>query len=88
MNVDTLYGFYLLTEAGLVVHNPKWVDRYGKSMRCLLALDSKPEKKTTAYLRESYKNSAESAKFFATYPEDLSGKSITELRRLRAGVSK
>lgn len=79
---NEVYGYYLLVEQNLPVYNPQYVARYGSFMRCLMRLGYK-HKKNEAYLRESYLNSAESAKFFATYPKDLSGMSVRELRALR-----
>lgn len=82
LNVFEVYGYFLLEKEGLVVYNPEYVARYGSFMYCLMQLDNK-KKKNDAYLRESYKNSAESAKFFATYPKDLSKASSIEKRMLR-----
>lgn len=79
---NEVYGYYLLVEQNLPVYNPQYVARYGSFMWCLMRLDYK-KKKNDAYLRESYTNSAESAKFFATCPKDLSGMSARELRALR-----
>lgn len=84
LDFNEVYGYYLLVEEGLNIYNPQYVARYGSFMRCLKRLDYKQEKKTTKYLRESYSNSAASAKFFATYPKDLSGMSPRDLRRLRS----
>lgn len=82
-NFNEVYGYYLLAQEGLLVYNPKYVARYGSFMRCLKRLKYKPKKETTPYLEESYRNSAESAKFYATYPADLSTMSLAEIRKLR-----
>lgn len=86
MNFATLYGYMLFAEEGLVVFNPKYVERYGTAMWCLKKLGMKAEKETTSYLRESYKSSAESAKFYATYPMDLTGLTPHQLRGLRSAA--
>ena len=83
LNVNEIYGYYLLVSEGLQVYNPKYVERYGSFMRCLMRLNSKPKRPTTEYLKESYAASAASAKFFATYPRDLSNLSVKDLRKLR-----
>lgn len=86
LSLNELYGYYLLVDEGLPVYNPQYVERYGRFMKFLKQLDSKKGTKTEAYLREAYTNSAESAKFFATYPADLSGKSPRELRVIHANA--
>lgn len=88
MNFATLYGYMLLAEQGLAVHNPKYVERYGTAMWCLKKLEERATKDTTDYLRDSYTNSAESAKFFATYPADLSGKTRAQLYALRLSAKR
>lgn len=86
VDFNEVYGYYLLCSEGLVVYNPQYVARYGSFMRCLARLRYKPMTPTRAYLKESYANSAASAKFFATYPKDLSGFSLKEMRSIRAEV--
>lgn len=83
-NLDELYGYLLLARENLTVYNPRYVRRYGHFMRALRGLDkSKPN---YDYLLDSYTNSANSAKFYATYPEDLTDKHDHELRSLRSKV--
>lgn len=86
MDFATLYGYYLLAEEGLVIYNPKYVSRYGMSMWCLKQINVRATKATSDYLRESYTNAAESAKFYATYPKDLTGATRGELRALRSAA--
>lgn len=83
-NLNELYGYLLLAEEGLTVYNPRYVARYGHFMRALNGLDK--SKSNYKYLLDSYTNSANSAKFYATYPEDLTDKHAYELRSLRAGA--
>lgn len=82
LNFCEVYGYYLLAQEGLVVYNPKYVRRVGVFSLSLLNLRHK-NPKNKAYLERSYTESIESAKFFATYPKDLTGKSVRELRALR-----
>lgn len=81
LDFATLYGYFLLAQEGLTVFNPQYVQRYGEFMRCILRLKSK-NKPNEAYLLESYTESANSAKFFATYPKNLRGMSAKALREL------
>lgn len=88
INLDELYGYLLLEDEGLVVHNPKYVEPYGHFMRALAGLENKKSKPNYADLRERYTISAESAKFFATYPADLSNMRGYALTLLRRGTKK
>lgn len=81
IDLDEVFGYYLLEQEGAIVYNPKYVPMYGRYerfLRRLRRMGVKPE------LQESYKNSSDSMKFFATYPKDLSNFTLRDLRVLRA----
>ena len=82
-NLNEIYGYLLLADEGLIVYNPKYVSRYGCFMREISLLKNNSDRSNYKYLLESYTNSAMSAKFFATYPADLTDKTPHELRLLR-----
>ena len=74
-----VYGYLLLAEEGAIVYNPQYVWRYGHFMNLLKNLEgSTKDEKTKKYLKMSYSNSAESARFFATFPKDISNLSKKE----------
>lgn len=73
MNTDEIVGEFLLLSDGLAIHNPEYVKVYGRYIGFLRRLPYRPiSDEKRKHLTELYSREAESARFWATYPEDVS----------------
>lgn len=68
-----LLGRYILESDGCIIYNPQFVCKVGRYTQMLDKLDFKVlTDSRREYLRKLYLHELEAAKFWATYPQDVS----------------
>lgn len=73
MNPDEIVGEFLLLSDGQTIHNTEYVKVYGRYVGFLRRLPYRPlSDERRKQLTDLYSREMESARFWATYPEDVS----------------